>query len=85
MAKFSENPIDGKLECYTDDGEYKGFVVTMGDTLEEYEAIYGDIYSLPKPKVAIQKLLDEGFFDEHPELRSKFLTRDGKPRTRRPK
>ena len=48
-------------------------IVTMEDTLEEYEALYGDIYQMPDPERAIRKLLAEGFFERHPEMVDKFL------------
>ncbi len=34
---FSQNPISGEVECYTDDGEYIGKMVTMGDDIEKEE------------------------------------------------
>lgn len=35
--KFSRNPKSGILETYSDDGIYQGSIITMGDTLQEYE------------------------------------------------
>lgn len=32
---FSQNPISGEVECYTDDGEFIGKVATMGDDLKD--------------------------------------------------
>mgnify|MGYP003571249527 CR=1 FL=1 len=84
-VRFSQNPITGKVECYDEDGVYKGDIITTGDELEWSVALHGDVYDLPHPKQAIEKLMSEGFFERYPECKSKFLTKDGKPRTRRPK
>ena len=50
----------------------------MEDTLEEYEALYGDIFQLPDPEKAIRKLMAEGFFARYPEMISKLLQKDPK-------
>jgi hypothetical protein len=55
-------------------------IVTMEDTLEEYEALYGDIYQLPDPERAIRKLIADGFFERHPEMADKILKTNKKPK-----
>ncbi len=55
-------------------------IVTMEDTLEEYEALYGDIYQLPDPERAIRKLIADGFFERHPEMIDKLLKTNTKPK-----
>ena len=57
---------------------FPGSIVTMEDTLEEYEALYGDIFQLPDPEKAIRKLMAEGFFARYPEMISKLLLKDPK-------
>ncbi len=57
---------------------FPGSIVTMEDTLEEYEALYGDIFQLPDPEKAIRKLMAEGFFARYPEMISKLLQKDPK-------
>lgn len=50
--KFSQNPISGVVECYTDDGVYIGRVLTMGDDLN---AVKKESQPTEKRKIQTEK------------------------------
>ena len=71
-TRFSQNPTTGAVECYDEDGKYKGNILTIADAIPEYTALYGNLWDLPNPKAAIAQLTREGFWEKHPDLAKKY-------------